>query len=153
MSSPIFRSLTGLFIFGLISTSAIAAECDSPITSEEALKAEDARYLIQANNDFDGMQRVFGDDLVYIHSTGFADDKASYIERQRANLHYRSVIRENAAVRVFGCVAIITGSANVDVTFKGADLALHLMFHSVWAKRGADLRFVSWESTTIPKKQ
>ena len=147
-----WRALIGLSMLAMVGANARAGECESPITADEALKAEDARYGVQANRDFEGMQRLFGDDLVYIHSTGAKDDKASYIERQRAGLHYRGVTRDNANVRVFDCLAIITGAASVDVTVKAEDRTLRLMFHSVWVKRGSDLKFISWESTAIPAK-
>ena len=140
-------------MFGVMCAKTMAADCDNPITADEALKAEDARYVIQSRLDYDAMQRLFGDDLVYIHSTGAADNKESYIERQRAGLHYLKVTRDNANVRVFGCLAIITGAAMVDVSLKDTERTLHLMFHSVWVKRGSEMRFISWESTTIPAKQ
>ena len=152
MSTLLFRALMGLLMFGVIGANAMAADCDSPITADEALKAEDARYVVQANLDFDAMQRVFGDDLVYIHSTGAADNKESYIERQRAGLHYLGMTRDNAKVRVFGCLAIITGAASITASVKDVERTLHLMFHSVWVKRGSEMRFTSWESTIIPPK-
>jgi len=153
MSTFFSRALLELFMFGVMGAKAMAADCDSPITADEALKAEDARYVIQSRLDYDAMQRLFGDDLVYIHSTGAADNKESYIERQRAGLHYLKVTRDNANVRVFGCLTIITGAATIDVSLKDEERTVHLMFHSVWVKRGSEMRFISWESTTIPPKQ
>ena len=72
------------------------------------------------------MQRLFGDDFVYVHSTGAVDNKASYIERQRSSLHSRAMRRSNATVRVFGCLAIITGNGSFDVTQKGQDSTVQL---------------------------
>jgi ketosteroid isomerase-like protein len=128
-----------------------AAECDGTITADEALKAEDTRYAAQTKSDFDAMQRLFGDDLVYVHSTAVVDSKASYIERQRSGLHYRVMKSSDVKVRVFGCLAILTGQGDYEVTVDGKDTSPHLRFTAIWAKRGPNAQFVSWESTAIPK--
>lgn len=138
-------------MFGLIIAAARAEECSGAITADEALKAEDSRYAAQAGDDFDSLQRLFGDDLVYVHSSGVVDGKASYIERQRSGLHYRAMRRSNVTVRVYGCMAIITGDGSFDVTQKGQDSTVMLLFHSIWVKRGSTVQFVSWESTPAPR--
>jgi hypothetical protein len=152
MTRFLLRAFCGYLMFGLTIAGARAAECEGAITADDALKAEDLRYAVQASNDFDSMQRLFGDDLVYVHSTGAVDDKAGYIERQRSGLHYRAMRRSNVTVRVYGCLAIITGNGSFDVTQKGQDSTVQLLFHSIWVKRGSDVQFVSWESTPAPPK-
>ena len=137
--------------FGLIVSGAKASDCEGAITADEALKAEDARYAAQVNSDFDTMQRLYGDDLVYVHSTAVVDNKASYIERQRSGLHYRAMRRSDASVRVYGCLAIITGKVDYDVTQNGLNGKPHLFFTSIWAKRGPNVQFVSWESTAMDR--
>ncbi len=142
------RALFGCVIFGLALTGARAAECDGAITADEALKGEDSRYAAQAKSDFEALGKLYGDDLVYVH---FDDSKASYIERQRSGLHCRAMRRSDVTVRVYGCLAIITGKGDFDVTQNGQENNPHLLFTSIWAKRGQDMQFVSWESTPVPK--
>ena len=137
--------LFGCMILGLTMSVAKAADCDGAITADDALKAEDLRYAAQANRDFDAMGRLYGDDLVYVHSTAVVDNKPSYIERQRSGLHYRAMRRSDVTVRVYGCLAIITGKGDFDVTQNGQDSNPHLLFTSIWAKRGPNVQFVSWE--------
>ena len=130
---------------------ALADECSGTITAEEALSAEDARYKAQAANDFAVMERLFGPDLVYIHSSAAVDTKNSYIESMRSGtVKYRALRRSDVKVRSYGCLAIITGKAEFDVTTKGEDLSIQLRFHSVWAKRTQGVQFVSWQSTRLP---
>jgi 3-deoxy-D-manno-octulosonate 8-phosphate phosphatase KdsC-like HAD superfamily phosphatase len=118
------------------------------ITEAEALQAEQARYAAQMSNDFAAMERLFGDDLVYIHSSTTVDTKASFIESMRSGaVKYRSMTRGEVKVRVFGSVAIITGSGTFEVTARGQDLRLELLFHAVWVKRAAGVQFVSWQAT------
>jgi ketosteroid isomerase-like protein len=145
--------LAAFAMAGLVASGASAAQCEGSITENEALKAEDARYAAQTSNDFAAMAQLFADDLVYVHSSGTVDSKDSYIERQRSNaLRYRAMRRSDVKVRVYGCVAIITGAGNFDVTVNGKDSSVSLLFHSIWAKTDSGVRFVSWESTPAPAK-
>jgi ketosteroid isomerase-like protein len=148
---PLINAFLACLALSPMIAGAKAAECDGAITADEALKAEDSRYTAQTTSDFDALQRLYGDDLVYVHSAAVVDGKASYIDRQRSGLHYHVMRRSDAKVRVYGCLAIITGRGDYEVTQDGKDSSPHLLFTAVWAKRGPDLQFVSWESTPIPK--
>jgi ketosteroid isomerase-like protein len=155
MMKELIRMGFGYLLLGVVSTGAASAEeCSGVISAEEALRAEDARYAAQTTGDYAAMDRLFGDDLVYIHSSAAVDGKASYIESMTSGaVKYRSMKRSNTRVRTYGCVAVITGDADFDVTVKGQDLSVQLRFHSVWAKRAAGVQFVSWQATRIPPKQ
>jgi hypothetical protein len=131
---------------------AAAAECSGTISPDEALKGEDARYAAQTTGDFAAMERLFGDELLYTHSSGKSDSKASYIELQHSkSVIYRSMQRSNVAVRTYGCIAIIAGNAHYEVTVNGKDVTPDLVFHSIWAKRDNGVQFISWQSTAAPK--
>jgi ketosteroid isomerase-like protein len=148
---PLRNTFSACLILGSVTAEAKAAACDGAITADEALKAEDSRYAAQTKSDFDALEHLYADDLVYVHSTAVTDSKASYIERQRSGLHYRVMRPSDVKVRVFGCLAIITGRGDYEVTQNGQDSSPHLLFTAVWAKRGPSVQFVSWESTPIPK--
>jgi hypothetical protein len=128
-------------------------DCSGTITVEEALKAEEARFAAQMAGDVAAMQRLFGDDLVYIHSSTLEDTKASFIESIRSgNVKYRSMKRGDVKVRTYGCIAIVSGRASFEVTARGQELALDLLYHAVWAKRAAGAQFVSWQATRVMPK-
>ena len=143
-------------ILGIVASgTASAEECSGTITAEEALRAEDARYAAQLANDFAAMERMFGSDLVYIRSVdGAVADKRAYIESMRSGtIKYRAMRRSDVRVRIYGCLATITGLFELDLTVRGGDLSEQSRFHSVWAKRGQGVQFVSWQSTRVPPKQ
>jgi hypothetical protein len=118
------------------------------ITESEALEAEAARYRAQTSGDFAALDRLIGDDLVYYHSSAVIDDKKSYIESMRSGAtKYRTMTRGDAKARIFGNVAVITGNTKFDVTVKGQDRTLDLLFHAIWVKRNGAVQFVSWQST------
>ena len=122
------------------------------VTVADALQAEDARYEAQIDCDFDALDRLLGKDLVYIHSSTVQDTKASFIESLRSEkVSYHSMERSNTKVRIFGNVAIITGKGVFEVTARGRDKTLNLLFHSVWVKRESGLQFVSWQATLLPE--
>jgi Domain of unknown function (DUF4440) len=147
--------LFGLAILGATAAgTAMAGDCAGPVTADEALASEDARYAAQMGDDFGAMQKLFGDDLVYIHSSAVVDNKATYIDSMKSGtVKYRVMRRSDVTVRTYGCVAIISGLGNFDVTVKGQDLAVEIRFHSIWAKRDNGLQFISWEATRTPAKQ
>ena len=128
-----------------------AQDCSGTITVEEALKAEQDRYAAQMKGDMAAMQRLIGDDLVYIHSSTVQDTKATFIESiGSGNVKYRAMKRGPVKVRTYGCIAIVSGGANFAVTVKGEDRNLNLLFHAIYAKRSAGIQFVSWQATKLP---
>ncbi len=137
---------------GQTATAVHAASCE-PVSGNEALAAEDQRYAAQLQQDFDALDRLLADDLVYIHSNALVDSKQSFIESLRSgSVKYLSMKRSDVRVRTFGCVAVITGLANYDVHFNGKDLSVELRFHSLWTRRDGRLQFGSWQSTRTPPK-
>jgi Domain of unknown function (DUF4440) len=147
--------LLGFAILGVsIAGPAMAEDCGGPVSADEALASEDARYAAQMGDDFGSLQKLLGNDLVYIHSSAVVDTKASYIDSMKSGtVKYRVMRRSDVTVRTYGCVAIISGLGNFDVTVKGQDMAVEIRFHSIWAKRDNGLEFISWEATRTPAKQ
>ncbi len=152
-----FLRLFALFAtLGLVAAGAASAEeCSGTITADEAMKAETARYAAQIANDFAAMEKMFGKDLTYNHSSAATDDKAKYIEGMRSGrTKYRKMTPNNdVKTRTYGCLAIITGTAVYEVTSGGQDRTIPLRFTAIWAKRPSGLEFVSWQSTGIPPRQ
>jgi hypothetical protein len=125
--------------------------CSGSVTPEEVWRVEQARYAAQTGGDFAALERMIGDDLVYIHSSSNVDTKASFIESQRSGtVKYRSMKPLEIQVRAYGSIGIVSGRLDVEVNVRGQDNTLRLLFHSVWAQRAAGLQFVSWQATRLP---
>ena len=156
MTTTPLRSLTLAAILTLAAATAASAQsCTGTIGADEAMKAELARYAAQTTNDFAAMERMFGDDLTYNHSSGVSDDKAKYIDAMRSGrTKYRKMTPDaDVKTRTYGCLAIITGTAIYEVTAAGQDRTVPLRFTAIWAKRPSGLEFVSWQSTGLPPRQ
>jgi ketosteroid isomerase-like protein len=156
MADRFLRLLTLVAMLGLLAAGAASAQdCSGTITADEAMKAETTRYAAQTSNDFAAMEKLFGDDLTYNHSSAASDDKAKYIDAMRSGrTKYRKMTpNSDVKTRTYGCVAIITGTAVYEVTSGGQDRSVPLRFTAIWAKRPSGLQFVSWQSTGIPPRQ
>lgn len=138
---------------GALQADSGSRDCVGAVTVAEVLAAEDTRYEAQVANDFLAMDRLFGDDLVYVHSGTTVDTKASFIESMRSGaVRYRVMTLGDVAVRCYGCIGIITGGTTFEVTAHGQDLTLDLLFHAIWARRANVLQFVSWQATRLPPR-
>jgi hypothetical protein len=149
------RRLIASLLFGAViglPAAAHAASCE-PVTADDALAAEDARYAAQVGEDFIAMEQLLADDLIYIHSSTVIDSKRSYIDSlQSRAVTYLSMKRSDVSVRILGCVAVITGLGNFDVRLNGKELSVEVRFHSLWARRDGRLQFASWQATRTPPK-
>jgi len=156
MADRFLRLFALIAMLGLVAAGAASAQdCSGTITADEAMKAETARYAAQTSNDFAAMEKLFGDDLTYNHSSAVSDDKAKYIDAMRSGrTKYRKMTpNSDVKTRTYGCVVIITGTAVYEVTSGGQDRTVPLRFTAIWAKRPSGLQFVSWQSTGIPPRQ
>ena len=147
----ILRSMGLVMAWVSMSLAQAAGAACNPVSSDEALKAEDVRYAAQMNNDFAAMETLFSSDLVYIHTSSVLDNKSSFIESMRSGtVKYKGMRRSDVTVRTFGCVAIINGIGNYDVRVKENDMNVVLRFTSILHKKDNTLEFISWQSTRIP---
>ena len=156
MADRFLRLFALIAMLGLVAAGAASAQdCSGTITADEAMMAETARYAAQTSNDFAAMEKLFGVDLTYNHSSAVSDDKAKYIDAMRSGrTKYRKMTpNSDVKTRTYGCVAIITGTAVYEVTAGGQDRTVPLRFTAIWAKRPSGLQFVSWQSTGIPPRQ
>jgi Domain of unknown function (DUF4440) len=155
MTHRLLRLFTLFVILGLAAAGTAASqECSGTITADEAMKAELARYAAQTTNDFAAMDKLFGNDLTYNHSSAASDDKAKYIDAMRSGrTKYRKMTpNSDVKTRTYGCIGIITGTAVYEVTTGGQDRTVPLRFTAIWAKRPSGVEFVSWQSTGIPNQ-
>lgn len=147
----LLRALRAHVTLSAVPAAGGAQDCSGTITVEEALRAEEARYAAQMAADIPALKRTFGEDLVYIHSSTVQDTKASFIESIASGaVKYRKITRGEVTVRTYGCLAIVSGRGKFEVTARGQDMTLELLFHAIWAKRTGGAQFVSWQATRLP---
>jgi len=107
--------------------------------------------LSQMKNDLGMMSALLDENLVYVRNSAVVDTKASYLDSmRRGETIYDLIEHTNDSVRLFGCLAILSGQGRYDVRIAGKPLKLMLRYHSIWQKKQNKLSFVSWQATRVP---
>jgi ketosteroid isomerase-like protein len=121
-------------------------------TDEQAvITAEKTRFEIQVAKNYDALEKLLSDDLVYVHSNGVVDSKESFLKSLRdgkSTYTFVEVIEQK--VRVYGKTAIINGVANVKVANQeGKVNDMKLRYTDAYAKRGKQWQLVTWQSLRL----
>lgn len=112
---------------------------------------EDRRYRAMCEGDAAALDQLLADTLVYTHSYGAADSKASYLAGVRARKwNYRKIERPIEDIQVHGDCAVITGQVRIDLVADGKPKILNSRFTNVWIKGAKGWQMVAWQSTPIP---
>ena len=116
-------------------------------SDEEAVKAvENQRFEAQVKKDLAALEILLGDDLVYNHSSGNTDTKASYIQSIKDGKSvYDAITSEEMKVRVYGKIAVINGICSI----KMPTANLRLKYTDVYAKRKGKWQMISWQSLKL----
>ncbi len=118
----------------------------------KAIEQADARRC-RATLDKDAatLRELIGDDVLYVHSSATAEDKALYIDRVCNGYYdYKGLTQVRRAFRVYGDVVLVDGDLHIEVVVKGAMKDFVSRYLQVWAKRNGRWQMVSWQSTPMP---
>jgi len=119
--------------------------------AKEILALEERRYAAMLAADMAALEPLVHEDLVYTHSSGVVDGKASWLESMRSGrTRYRSVKRSDERVRVHGDAALVTGRATLEVEVGGQPKTLQLRYLNVWLESGGGWKFAAWQSGALP---
>lgn len=145
------HSLWVLCFWWLSAAQSWAVECGA-LDTAEVLRAEDMRLAAQMQNDLQTMDRLLDEELVYVRNSAVVDSKRSYLESmRRGDTVYEKIDHINDGVRIYGCLAILTGLGHYVVQIQQKPLDLNLRYHSVWRRKNGQLTFVSWQATRVPE--
>lgn len=112
---------------------------------------EDQRFRAMCEADAATLDRLLADTLVYTHSYGGADSKASYMEGIRAKKWvYRKIERPKEEIQVHGDCAVVTGQVRIELLSDGKPKTLNSAYTDVWIKGAKGWQMVAWQSTPLP---
>ena len=121
------------------------------MSEKDILGLEDKRFAAMITRDFAALDKVVHDELLYTHSSGVTDTKASWIESMRSGrVKYKSVQCSERQVRFFGEVALTRGRAALEVEIGGEPKSLRLLFLNAWTRTPQGWKFVAWQSCPLP---
>lgn len=122
-------------------------------------KKASARVLATELNRFDAMIRqdsaalsaFLADDLLYIHSNAMIEHKLEHLQSVASgHIRYQSMQRQAATVRMYGKIAVCTGTVLVKGIISGNPFEVSLLYTSIYRKKKAGWLLVNWQSTRQP---
>jgi ketosteroid isomerase-like protein len=112
---------------------------------------ESRRYRAMCEADARTLEELLADSLVYTHSYGGADSKASYLDGIRSKKwQYKAVERPIEDIQVHGDCAVVTGQVRIELLSGGQPKKLNSRFTNVWVKGRQGWQMVAWQSTPLP---
>ena len=118
--------------------------------AKEILALEDKRFAAMVG-DLAALEAMLHDDLLYTHSSGLTDTKASWLASMRSGkTKYKSGVWSERKVRFAGDTALVTGRAQLEAEVNGQPRTLKLVFLNAWTKTPKGWKFIAWQSTPQP---
>ena len=113
------------------------------------LEARRCQALIDA--DYDTLDTLLHDELVYTHSTGRVDGKASYMAGKRsAGTRYRRNDRSDMAFVAHGDMVLCTGRALWEIERDGNSLGIWtIRYSNAWLRTAAGWQMLLWHATDV----
>ncbi|HEX2198961.1 MAG TPA: nuclear transport factor 2 family protein [Burkholderiales bacterium] len=120
-------------------------------SEQEILALEDKRFAAMTAKDFSALEQMVHEQLLYTHSSGVTDTKASWLDSMRSgNVKYKSARCDERKVRIVNDVALVNGKAHIEADIGGQPRTLKLLFLNAWAKTPQGWKFVAWQSCPQP---
>lgn len=120
-------------------------------SEKEILGLEDKRFAAMLAKDFVALERMVHEELLYTHSSGITDTKASWLDSMKSGkVKYKSASCSERRVRVLNEVALVNGRAHIEADIGGEPRTLKLLFLNAWAKTPQGWKFVAWQSCPQP---
>jgi uncharacterized protein (TIGR02246 family) len=143
-----------IFAFLLTISQLSIAQSKMDKVKAEVEAVERQRFDAQVKKDYAFLEKVFADDLIYTHSSGKQDGKASYIASiKEGKSIYDKIDVESLTIRPYanGKTAVINGVINItQPAAEGKTTNLHLRYAVVYVKnKGKGWQLVMWQSLKL----
>lgn len=142
--------LAGLLALPL---SRLVAGADADL--DAAARADDARQAATIAADKARLDRIFSDDLVYVHGSGHRDTKASYqASLLNGKLKYLSFEYESRDFyKAAPGIVLMRGRVHIHSAENGKPVDNYLAYLAVWRNENGVWRFLAWQSCHVPVKR
>lgn len=118
---------------------------------KDVIQTEKQRFDAQVSRNYDVLEKVLANDLVYNHSNGNVDNKQSFIQSLRdGKFRYEQVDVSEQKVRLYGNTAIVNGFCTVKATSNGEPVVLKLRYTDAYVRSGKQWQLITWQSLRLP---
>lgn len=130
-----------------------SAEQNAIVTT--LLELEQLRRDSLIKQDFTTLETLFAEDLVYTHSTGVVQDKATYLKYASGPLAFLAIERGELSIQVFGNTAQMSGKmTNVLQPPKpAAPVTVEAQVLQVWNRTPRGWQMTAFQATRLPLPQ
>ena len=148
MRSPRY-TIFAAFLFALIAAAPARAGIADDIKA-----TEDERIAAYLSGNAAPLQKIFADEMEYVHSSGISDTKAKVIESfTSGDLKISKFDREGQKIQQVGSTVVATGIGHVELTMKGKEAKFSLRYAAVYAKRAGVWQIFFYQGTRLPKSE
>jgi uncharacterized protein (TIGR02246 family) len=139
------------WIGGGIAQASAAAPAGSK--EDQVLQVEQQRERAQEASDIATLDKILADDLIYCHTGGRIDTKASMLDTlKKFPGRYQKITLSDTKVRIDGNMAVINGSIDFTTTGGGRGVSTqHALTTIVYEKRDGRWQMISEQSTLKPE--
>jgi hypothetical protein len=140
----------------LLSLLALVLAATAPLRAADASAAwraaDDARVQAMVSADPAKLDATFSNELLYVHSSGKADTKATFTEALvSGKSKYRSIVYEQREFREAAPgLVLMHGRCRVQLGQTAPFNELHLSFLAAYRLEGGVWRFFAWQSCKLP---
>jgi hypothetical protein len=123
----------------------------SMTAAHPVLDLEARRVAAMVAQDIPTLEALLADDLLYTHSRGTSDTKASFLALIRGETDhppYLAVDFSDRQVIAWGEDSVLV-RGRADISLQGK-ATYGVRFVDVWARRGGRWQLVAWQATRIP---
>src|SRR6516162_9334353 len=120
-------------------------------SDKEILALEDKRYAAMCGGDFAALEAMLHDELLYTHSSGLTDTKATWLASLRSGkTKYKSAACSDRKVRLARDTALVTGCAAIEAETNGHPRSLGLVSLNPGTKPPTGGNFFAGQSPPSP---
>jgi ketosteroid isomerase-like protein len=128
-------------------------QADAPSVGDLERLVEDLekrRYAAMLASDVAALDAMLDDRLVYAHSLGDRDGKASYLDKVRSRVFvYHEVHHTSDSIIASGDCAVVAGTMRAKASVGSELRAINNSSLAVWMKTGGTWRFVAYQPTPL----
>jgi ketosteroid isomerase-like protein len=108
------------------------------------------RMAASVAKDYDQLNQIIADDLIYTHSSAAMDTKQSLIGKMQSGTTVYTGMTPSAVVaQDLGDSVVLTGVCAISVMSGGKPNSFKVRFIDVYTKRPSGWQMVTWQSTRL----
>ena len=122
-------------------------------SSEEqsVLNLSKQKFGWMQRQQFDSLNAILDDRLMFVHSSGWVENKQEIIEDMKSGkLKYVNIEISESSARVYPGVAIVNGKGKFSVVLDGNDFVINLFYTEVYILKNKKWLLASRHSNRLP---